>query len=66
MKVHRLVALVFVGNPFNKPCINHIDGNNQNNSYTNLEWVTDEENKKKAKELRDLVSGGNDEGACCL
>ena len=52
MKIHRLVAVAFVGNPFNKPHINHIDGNNQNNSYTNLEWVTDDENKAKAKELR--------------
>ena len=57
LKIHRLVAMAFVGNPFNKPCINHIDGNNQNNSYTNLEWVTDKENKDKAKELRRLTKG---------
>lgn len=51
MKVHRLVANAFVPNLFDKPQINHIDGNNQNNSFTNLEWVTDEENKEKRKAL---------------
>lgn len=55
MKVHRLVATAFIGNPFSKPHINHIDGNNQNNSYTNLEWVTDAENKQKRIELKRLV-----------
>ena len=53
MKVHRLVAEAFVPNPEGKPHINHIDGNNQNNSFSNLEWVTDEENRQKAKELRE-------------
>lgn len=51
-KIHRLVAEAFIPNPDGKPHINHIDGNNQNNSITNLEWVTDAENKAKARELR--------------
>ena len=42
--VHRLVALVFIPNPDNKPFINHIDNNGLNNSIENLEWVTPSEN----------------------
>ena len=37
--VHKLVALCFVDNPNNYKYIKHIDGNFENNEYTNLMWV---------------------------
>ena len=43
-KVHRLVALHYIPNPDNKPCVDHIDGNKLNNNVENLRWVTHQEN----------------------
>ena len=42
--VHRLLAIAFIPNPENKPCIDHINGVRDDNRLENLRWVTYKEN----------------------
>lgn len=42
--IHRLVALTFIPNPENKPCVDHIDYDRTNHCVSNLRWVTYTEN----------------------
>jgi hypothetical protein len=42
--VHRLVAELFLGKPGEKREVNHIDGNKQNNTSENLEYVMHKDN----------------------
>lgn len=42
--VHRLVMLAFYGD--SKLCVNHKDGNKQNNKLSNLEYVTNKQNSQ--------------------
>jgi hypothetical protein len=44
VRVHRLVAEIYLENIDNKPIVNHIDGNPSNNHVSNLEWATIREN----------------------
>lgn len=49
VSTHRVVAYIFIPNPDNLPCVNHIDGNKTNNSVSNLEWVSHRENVSHSK-----------------
>ena len=46
-QIHYWIAITFIPNPQNKPCIDHIDDNPMNNSADNLRWVTWQENNEK-------------------
>jgi hypothetical protein len=46
MVIHRLVGNAYIPNHENKPEIDHIDRNKQNNNISNLRWVTRSENQR--------------------
>lgn len=61
VRIHRLVATMFIPNPDNKPCVHHKDGNPLNNYASNLMWVTEEEHAQLTLELNqyDIRYGEN-------
>lgn len=44
LRVHRLVAIEFIDNPYNKPVVNHLNENVRDNHVSNLQWATYKEN----------------------
>jgi hypothetical protein len=55
--VHRLIAACFIENANDKRCVNHIDGNKQNNNVSNLEWVSHSENERHSYDSLGKVNG---------
>lgn len=54
--VHRLVAQHFLKNPDNKPWIDHINGNKDNNHINNLRWCTASENNQNRANFKNKKS----------
>ncbi len=44
--MHRILALTFIDNQLNKPCVDHIDNIRINNKLINLRWSTVKENNR--------------------
>lgn len=59
--IHRLVAIHFVDGYTPDLQVNHKDGNKDNNTYSNLEWVTSTQNINHAFKngLNKIPSGAN-------
>ena len=57
LRLHRLVAEHFVPNPNNYDVVDHIDADKGNNKASNLEWVTQAENVRRAVAMG-LLTGG--------
>tara|TARA_R110000868_G_scaffold172130_3_gene407960 strand:- start:649 stop:1149 length:501 start_codon:yes stop_codon:yes gene_type:complete len=52
--VHRLIAIAFIPNPNNLPCVNHKNQNRKDNSISNLEWCTNMYNSQSINTIRNF------------
>jgi len=55
--IHRLIAIHYIPNPENKPAVDHIDRNKQNNDLSNLRWATNSENQQNVGIRKDNTTG---------
>ena len=44
IKIHRLLAELFIENPLNLPYVDHYDKNRSNNCLSNLRWISPRDN----------------------
>ena len=57
--VHYLIAITFIDNPNNLPCLNHKDEDKFNNSVENLEWCSYSYNTKYNNNMRKKIDTRN-------
>ena len=61
-RFHRIVAIAFISNPYNKPHINHINGITGDNRIVNLEWCTPSENERHSYDVLGKKAIGSAKG----
>ena len=56
--IHRLLALHYIPNPDNKPCVDHWNGKRYDNRLENLRWATYSENNQNTGVRKNNKSTG--------
>ena len=61
-RIHRLLAIHFIENPNDYPCVDHIDRDKQNNNLNNLRWTTTSINCRNIKNYGKYMKGVHKNG----
>lgn len=64
LSVHRIVAINFIDNEYNKEEVNHIDEDKTNNMVSNLEWCTRKENVNHGTRTERMIKTLNKKIVC--